>query len=102
MDRVARKASDPVDTILRKGRRGKVNGKHQRDSGDEAELPCFPCFRQSYGVQIHGNSVRFLVSGLAVIGAGRRYEADDACSGRIAAERLHDATSTTCIMPSSS
>ena len=39
MNRVAREAGDPVDSILRKGRRGKVNGEHQHHSGGEAEPP---------------------------------------------------------------
>ena len=43
MNRVARKAGDPVDSILRKGRRGKVNDKHQQHSGEEAERTCLPC-----------------------------------------------------------
>src|SRR6266403_2010614 len=42
MNRVAREAGDPVDSILRKGRIGKVNGKHQHHSGGETELPRLP------------------------------------------------------------
>ncbi len=83
MNRVARKASDPVDSILRKGHGGKVNGKHQCHSGDEAELPDLPCYRQDYGVQIHGRSAKLLAPAAGVISAGRWCDPNGACSGSI-------------------
>ena len=43
MDRVARESGDPVDSVLRQGRGGKVNGEQQCQSGDEAGLPSLPC-----------------------------------------------------------
>src|ERR1700737_1824975 len=85
MDRLACKACDAVGSILRKGRSGKVNGKHQCQSGDEAELPGFPCHRLDYGVRIHERSAKLLAPSTGVISAGRRCQTKGTCSGRMTA-----------------
>ena len=63
MNRVAREAGDPVDSILRKGRRGKVNGKHQHRSDGEAELPRLPYQKLEEIVEIHVRFTKNLATG---------------------------------------
>src|SRR6202023_785390 len=83
MDRVAREACDPVDSILRKGRGGRGNGEQQCHSGDEAEFPSLPCHDLDHGAQIHGTSAKLLAPGPGVISAGHWCEPNDTCGGRV-------------------
>src|SRR6185369_14995541 len=54
MNRVARKAGDPIDSVLRKDRRRKVNSKYERHSGNETELPGLRCQKLDDITEIHG------------------------------------------------